>query len=468
MTFVATRRSTSALYLSAMRYATLLPLLALGCASGRPGTPPAAATSSEPVYTADAKPPPVSVPIPVEAPEATTMRTGAERLAASGFAELRGMRVGLIANHTTRAGSRHVADLIRSADGVTLAALFGPEHGVRGDADAGERVANGRDPATGVPVFSLYGRHRAPTDSMLATVDVLVFDVQDVGARFYTYLSTMGLAMQSAARRGIPFVVLDRPNPLGGAYVGGFTLEPAQTSFVGQYTIPQAHGMTAGELARMIAGEALLPGLERLNLRVIEAEGWTRAQRWPAFGRAWVAPSPNIPAFETALVYAGTCLFEGTAASEGRGTRDPFRLLGAPWADADRLAADLNGRRLPGVRFEPARFTPASIAGMSSSPKLLGQPLQGVRIVVTDAGAVEPVALGVHTLDAFLRQSPGAATEAGRAAFFARADFFDKLAGTPRLREMMVAGATPEAVVAAWSADVRAFEARRAAYLLYP
>ena len=388
--------------------------------------------------------------------------TGAERLVRGGFAELRGMRVGLIANHTTTVGDRHLADLLHDAPGVRLTALYGPEHGLRGTADAGDRIDDGRDPRTGTPIFSIYGRHRAPTDSMMAGVDVLVFDIQDVGARFYTYISTMGLSMQAAARKGIPFVVLDRPNPLGGAYAGGFVLEPAQTSFIGQFAIPEAHGLTVGELARAIKGLRLLPGLDRLDLRVVSMEGWRRADRWPQTGLAWVPPSPNVPDAETALLYAGTCLVEGTSASEGRGTRMPFRRVGDVGIDPDRLAADLNARRLPGVRFTPVRFTPVSIAGMSADPKRKDTPVAGVDIAVTDFDAVRPVELGIHLLDAFLAQKPD------RAGFFARPEFFDRLAGTPRMRTMLTSGRRPAAVIAAWRAELARFEARTRPYRLYP
>lgn len=404
---------------------------------------------------------PVPPPGPVLALGSGT-HTGAEVLARDGFTALRGRRIGLIANHTSTVANVHLADWLHRRTDLTLVALFGPEHGIRGDADAGARVVDGRDASTGLPVYSLYGANRAPTDAMLEGIDALVFDVQDVGSRFYTFISTMGLSMQAAARKGIPFYVLDRPNPLGGAYVGGFTLVPAQRSFVGQFEIPQAHGLTVGELAQVLKGQRLQPGLENLDLRVVRMENWQRTQRWPATGLAWVAPSPNIPTFEAALVYAGTCLVEGVAASEGRGTRRPFQRLGAPFANADRLAATLNARRLPGVRFTPARFTPVSIAGMSAEPKFKDVPVQGVDIEVTDAQAVQPVELGVHVVHAFLQQAPD------KAAFFGtRAAFFDKLTGSPQTREMLLAGRTPEQIIAAYAAEVARFRTARAPYLLY-
>ena len=264
--------------------------------------------------------------------------TGAERLAAAAFAPLDRRRVGLITNQTGRVGADHVADLLSSARGPRLAAIFAPEHGFRGTAEAGAAVQDGRDRRTGVPVLSLYGATRKPTEAMLRDIDVLVFDIQDVGVRFYTYISTMGLAMQAAAARRIPFLVLDRPNPLGGEDVSGFVLEPALTSFVGQYPMPIVHGMTVGEIARMIKGERWLDGLDGLDLTVIEMEGWKRAMRWPATGLAWIPTSPNVPTFETALVYPGMGLVGEVLVNEGRGTPTPFLQFGAPWLDAARSA----------------------------------------------------------------------------------------------------------------------------------
>jgi len=392
---------------------------------------------------------------------AGSVKTGAQVLVEQGFEALAGKRVGLIVNHTTRVGDTHLIDLVHEAPNVTLAALFGPEHGLRGTAEDGVQVADGRDDRTGAPIYSLYGRTRKPTPEMLRGVEVLVFDIQDVGARFYTFISTMGLAMQAAAEAGIPFVVLDRPNPLGGVYMAGFVLEPEHTSFVGQYPIPVAHGLTVGELARMIQGEGLLPGLEALQLDVIAMEGWERAMQWPETGLPWINTSPNIPGFETALVYPGACFFEATSASEGRGTETPFTWLGAPWADGPALADTLNAHGLPGVRFEAARFTPRPIEGMDTNPKHEGQALQGIRYVVTDRQVFQPVEAGIHVLYAFYRQAPDAA------AFLARPEGLARLAGTTRLAAMLTQGTGPEAVIAAWQDDVVSFRQRRAPYLLY-
>ncbi|MEX2399382.1 MAG: DUF1343 domain-containing protein [Rhodothermales bacterium] len=391
------------------------------------------------------------------------MRTGAQVLADRGFDLLGGRRVGLIVNHTARVGDDHLVDLVAAQPDVELAALFGPEHGLRGEADAGEQVADGRDARTGVPIFSLYGRTRKPTAEMLDGVDVLVFDIQDVGARFYTYISTMGLAMQAAAENDVAFVVLDRPNPLGGNYVSGFLLEEGLESFVGRYPIPMAHGMTVGELARMIQGEAMLAGLEDLDLRVVAVERWRRDMLWPETGLPWIAPSPNIPDFETALVYPGAVLFEATSASEGRGTREPFKQVGATWADGTALAATLNARRLPGVRFEPAEFVPESIEGMAGRPKLEGETVRGIRYVVTQPEAFEPVETGVHVLEAFYVQAAGLGVD----DYVSRPEWLARLSGTQHLLELLRERTSPELIVERWAGDVARFREARRPYLLY-
>ena len=393
--------------------------------------------------------------------EAEPVKTGAQVLVESGFEALAGKRAGLVVNHTARVGEAHLIDLIHDAPTVELAVLFGPEHGLRGTEEDGEEVADGRDDRTGAPVYSLYGRTRKPTPEMLQGLDVLVFDIQDVGARFYTFISTMGLAMQAAAEAGLPFVVLDRPNPLGGEYMAGFVLEPEHTSFVGHYPIPIAHGLTVGELARMIQGEGLLPGLETLQLDVVAMEGWQRAMLWPETGLPWINTSPNIPGFETALVYPGACFFEATAASEGRGTETPFTLLGAPWADGQALAEALNARSLPGVRFEAAAFTPRPIEGMDTEPKLDGQALEGIRYTITDAAAFRPVEAGIHVFHAFYHQAPDVD------GFLTRQPWLARLSGTTRLGTMLAEGAEPETIIAAWQDEVAAFRARSRAYLLY-
>ena len=306
----------------------------------------------------------------------TAITTGAKVLYESDFAELRGKRVGLVTNQTAMVDGTHLIDLMH-ARGVQLVALFAPEHGLRGLHEDGATIGDRIDQQTGVRVYSLYGNVKKPTPEMLRSLDLLLFDIQGIGTRFYTYISTMGLAMQAASEAHLPFVVLDRPNPLGGEHFAGPVLEEECCSFVGEYPIPVAHGLTIGELALMIKGEQMLPGLEELDLRVIRMKGWQRGMLWPDTDLEWVKTSPNIPDFETALLYPGICFLEGTAASVGRGTREPFKLVGYPGVDAGKLAERLNGKHLLGVRFESVLFTPRSIPGISSSPKFQDKEIAG-------------------------------------------------------------------------------------------
>ncbi len=387
---------------------------------------------------------------------------GAERLTASGFSALAGRRVGLVTNHTGLAAGRHLADLMHEAGGVKLAAILAPEHGFRGSAEAGEKVGDAVDARTGVPVFSLYGRTRKPTPRMLKGLDALVFDIQDIGARFYTYISTMGLAMQAAAEAGIPFVALDRPNPLGGAYVSGFVIEPGLMSFVGQYPIPIVHGMTVGELARMIKGEGWLEGVSRLDLEVVEVRRLQRAMRWPETGHNWVATSPNIPTFDAALVYPGIGLVGDTLMNEGRGTPTPFTLFGAPWLDAGRLAGQLRDAGLPGLAFRATQYTPRSIPRVATNPRHEDERVNGVRISITDHTRVEPMELGVTVLSLVAEQA-----RAKGARLFGKLGMFNALAGTRRLHGMLTKGARAETIIAAWADEVARFKTRRQQYLLY-
>ncbi|MXW84230.1 MAG: DUF1343 domain-containing protein [Rhodothermaceae bacterium] len=389
-----------------------------------------------------------------------TVRTGADVLAASNFDRLDGKTVGLVVNHTALVGDEHLINLVHAAPNVRVGAIFGPEHGLRGTAEDGEAVSDGKDLLTGAPVYSLYGATRKPTSTMLAGLDVLIFDIQDVGARFYTFISTMGLSMQAAAEAGIPFIVLDRPNPLSGAYVSGFVLESDQESFVGQYAIPIAHGLTVGELAMMIQGEGLMPGLESLALEVVSMEGWDRSMQWPDTGRPWVATSPNIPRFDNALVYPGTCFFEATSASEGRGTLTPFLQVGSIEVDGARIAEELNNRSLPGVRFEGVEFTPAPLSSMDTAPKLNGQTIRGLGITVTDRQNYQPVEVGIHILHAYYHASPDSDQ------FLTRPEWLARLSGTSRLLEML-SSITPEAIIASWEDDTARFTQRSEHYYLY-
>nr|WP_298132104.1 DUF1343 domain-containing protein [uncultured Pseudoxanthomonas sp.] len=385
--------------------------------------------------------------------EAVAPRLGIEVLLEQRLDLLRGKRVGLVTN-ATGLDSRLRSDVDRFAThpDFTLVALFGPEHGVRGDVQAGDKVASSRDAATGLPVHSLYGEHREPTPAMLAGIDVLVFDIQDVGARFYTYPYTLAGVMRAAKRAGIPVIVADRPDPLGGVEVEGPVLDPALASFVGLYPIPIRHGMTIGELALLFNAEFGI-GAE---LHVVAMQGWRRGDEPLRGALPWVPPSPNMPTPDTALVYPGMGLLEGTNVSEGRGTTRPFETVGAPWVDARALAERLNAMALPGVRFRPTWFTP-------TFSKHAGQACGGVQLHVTDRVAFRPVRTGIAVLKALHDQHPQDFD-----FLPGKPPFFDRLAGVPWLREAIVRGDTLDAIEARWQAPLADFLRLRQRHLLYP
>jgi uncharacterized protein YbbC (DUF1343 family) len=386
---------------------------------------------------------------------------GLEVLAARRFRALAGRRVGLVANPTAVTRDLvHAADLLHAAAGVRLAALFGPEHGVRGDAQYMAAVGGERDPRTGLPAHSLYGETREslrPTPEQLDGLDVLAFDVQDVGARYYTYQATMMLCMEAAAEAGKAFVVLDRPNPIGGTLVEGPALRPGFESFCGLHDLAVRHGMTVGELALLFRAERKLD----LDLEVIPCRGWSRGMASRETGLPWVLPSPNMPTPETALVYPGMCLLEGTNLSEGRGTTRPFELFGAPWLDAHRLAADLSRERLPGVAFRPASFVP-------TWDKHAGARCHGVDLVVRDPARFRPFRTGLAAVVHARAQAPERFAWRTEPYEFVRDVLaFDLLCGSSREREAIEAGATVSEIGRVFLPEERAFERRRAPYLRY-
>lgn len=380
-------------------------------------------------------------------------RLGIEVLLEQRLDLLRGKRMGLVTNATgVDAQLRSSVDRLAAQPDVKLVALFGPEHGVRGDVQAGDTVASSRDAVTGLPVHSLYGEHREPTPEMLAGIDVLVFDIQDVGTRFYTYPYTLAGVMRAARNAGIPVVVTDRPDPIGGVLVEGPVLDPALASFVGLFPIPLRHGMTLGELAQLFNREFGI-GAE---LHVVTMQGWQRGDAPLRDALPWVPPSPNMPTPDTALVYPGTGLIEGTNVSEGRGTTRPFETLGAPWVDAPALAARLNAMDLPGVRFRPTWFTP-------SFSKHAGEACAGVQLHVTDRAAFRPVRTGIAVLKALHDQHPK-----DFAFLPGEPPFFDRLAGVPWLRDAIARGDSLDAIEARWRLGLVEFGVLRQRYLLYP
>jgi uncharacterized protein YbbC (DUF1343 family) len=438
-------------------------ILAAACGpTPAPDAPPpdAGATAAAGAETAaEPEPAPPGAPgTPDGAAAARGVRAGADVLLADRLDLVRGLRVGLITNHTGLVGlaagvgaAGRTIDALHESPDVELVALFGPEHAIHGQAGAGERVDSGVDRATGLPVFSLYGETRQPPAAALDGLDALLFDIQDIGTRYYTYVWTMALSMQAAAERGIRFIVLDRPNPIGGTLMQGNVLDPAFATFVGLYPVPMRHGLSAGELARYLNAEHGIG----VDLAVVPADGWTRDQWYDDTGLGWIAPSPNMPSLESAAHYAGTCLFEGTNVSVGRGTEQAFQQVGAPWLDHEELVRRLHALDLPGVRFTPVRFTPAS----PGDGKFGGQSVRGVRLEVTDRTTYDPTVAGVALLVEIQRLHGDRLTW--------RTAHFDRLAGTDRVRAGIVAGHSVDQITAGWAEQVEGFRARVAPYLLY-
>ena len=382
---------------------------------------------------------------------------GSERLLASGA--LAGRRVGLVSNPASvDGGFRHIVDRIAAQPGVTLAALFGPQHGFHADVqDNMVETAHARHPRLGVPIHSLYSDTREPTAEMLDGLDVLVIDLQDVGTRVYTYIYTMANCLRAARRNGLPVVVCDRPNPIGGEAVEGPVLDPAYASFVGQFPIPLRHGMTIGELARLF-NDRFDIGAE---LEVVRLEGWSRSMYHDEAGAPWVIPSPNLPTLDSALVYPGAVLLEGTLLSEGRGTTRPFELAGAPGIDPEALACTLNGLGLPGARFRPATFEP-------TFQKHAGRPCGGCQIHVTDRRAFRPVLTGV-ALIAACREALGDRFGWREPPYEYEHDKLpiDILAGSSALKRDIDAGRPALDIAVAWAGELAAFETLRRDCLLY-
>jgi uncharacterized protein YbbC (DUF1343 family) len=376
--------------------------------------------------------------------DATDTRTGIDVLRAESFERRKGARVGLVTNQSARAhDGTSTIDALRAAPDVTLVAIFSPEHGLAG-------VAEGKvgDAAYGrVPVYSLYGDRAAPNASQLDGVDTVVFDLQDAGARFYTYASTMKLAMKVAAERKLRFVVLDRPNPIGGVEVAGPVLDPSRgASFVNHHALPVRHGMTMGELARLFAADDRL----ELALEVVPMKGWTRPAYFDSTGLTWVSPSPNLRTVDEAVLYPAVGLLESTNLSVGRGTDTPFELIGAPYVDGPALARSITSRGVGGLAVEAATFTP-------SAPPHRGVPCKGVRLKVTDRARFEPVKAAL-AIALSLRELHGAAWDM---------EHLDRMLGSQAALDALRAGDSVDAIAATWAEPLAAFVQKRAAYLLY-
>jgi uncharacterized protein YbbC (DUF1343 family) len=382
---------------------------------------------------------------------------GATELVTSG--RLAGRRVGVVANPASvDATFTHIVDLLRRAPRVTLGAIFGPQHGFRSDVqDNMIETPHGRDDCRRVPVYSLYSETRVPTAEMLEGIDVLVIDLQDIGARIYTYIYTMANCLSAAAKHGVDVIVCDRPNPIGGVDIEGPMLDPAYASFVGMFPMPMRHGMTIGELARLF-NEHFATGA---RLEVVPMAGWSRTTYGDGTGIPWVMPSPNIPTLDSAIVYPGTVLFEGTMASEGRGTTRPFEIVGAPWVDAERMASGMNARNLPGVYFRPVVFEP-------TFQKHARQTCGGCQIHVLNRAAFKPVLTGVALIEA-VRHADASRFSWRPPPYEYEHDKepIDILSGSPALRESIDAGATAEEIADGWQPDLDAFARVRESFLLY-
>lgn len=390
---------------------------------------------------------------------APVVRLGLDRLLGEHRRSVAGRRVALVSNPASIDRSfRHAADVLFEDPEVEVVALFGPQHGFRADLqDNMIESPHARDARRQVPVYSLYSDTREPTAEMLRGVDVLVVDLQDVGTRVYTYVYTMANCLRAAARHRVPVVVCDRPNPIGGVDVEGATLDPAYASFVGQFPIPLRHGLTVGEIARLF-NDAFGLGAP---LEVVPLEGWRREMYFDATGLPWVMPSPNLPTLDSAIVYPGAVLFEGTMVSEGRGTTRPFELVGAPGIDGERLAAAMNDRGLPGVHFRPVFFEP-------TFQKHAGRSCGGCQIHVTDRAAFQPVRAAVELIAEFKRQGPS--TFAWRQPPYEYEHDkwpIDILYGSDRLRAAVDGKGDVAGLIDAWKADEEAFSRLREKYLLY-
>jgi len=381
-----------------------------------------------------------------EPPRNAHTLTGLDVLEAENFASLRGTHVGLITNHTGRdRNGRSAIDLLAHAEGVKLVALFSPEHGIAGRAE--DKVSSSTDAATGLPIYSLYGDTRRPTGEMLRGVDTLVFDIQDAGVRFYTYITTMACAMEEAAKRKIAFYVLDRPNPLGGEAIEGPMLDRDKLNFVGYTPMPVRYGMTLGELAQMFNAEKKIG----CDLHVIAMKDWHRRDSYEATGLPWVVPSPNLRTLNAALLYPGIEILQSADISVGRGTDTPFELFGAPWIRATELTDYLNHRFVPGVKFVPTQFTPR--AGPHKD-QLCG----GAALVITDRPSLHSMLMGLEIAAALAKLYP---------------EKFDvekllPLVGSAATIARLKKGDAPSVIVADWSDELEAFKKLRARYLLYP
>jgi len=371
---------------------------------------------------------------------------------------LSGKKIGMIVNQTSVLPNNiHIVDTLLSL-GLNIVALFSPEHGIRGNVSAGSEVKSFVDDQTGLPVYSLYGKTKKPTAKMLTDIDLLLFDLQDIGARFYTFNSTLYYSIEAAAENQIPIIILDRPNPLNGELVSGPVLISEYRSFIGIRRLPVTHGTTIGELAQLFEDELDATG-KHPNVRIITLKGWNRKNNWNEINREWIPTSPNIPTFETALVYPGICFLEGTNISEGRGTEQPFLTFGAPFINSNKVIQLLESNGIKGVKLQPKIFTPVDIKGKALNPKYEGKKCNGISIEITDDKIFNPVCFGLNVVYVLLKLYPH--------KFKFIDNHFDLLAGTDQFRKDLISGKTPDEIITSWEDEIEKFKIERNKYLLY-
>jgi len=383
---------------------------------------------------------------------------GADILIKENLDLLKNKNVGLIINQTSllKNGTPLLDSLMKI--GINVKAIFAPEHGFRGQNAAGELLEDLIDDDTGIKVYSLYGTEKKPMTVMLKDVDLLIFDIQDIGSRFYTYISTLYYIIEASAENNIPLIVLDRPNPLGGLNVEGPVLNKNFKSFIGIAEIPVLHGMTIGELANLF-NDDVKKSINGAELTVVKMSGWKRNFDWEDINYNWVSTSPNIPDFETALIYPGTCLLEGTNISEGRGTESPFKIIGAPFINSDDLISALNNYELHGVLISDVSFIPGDIPGKTTDPKFENEQCNGIKIQITDKEKFKPVEFGIKLICSLNKLYPN--------DFQFRKDHFDKLIGSNYIREMISDGIHPDSIINSWQKKLDQFKEKRKTYLLY-
>ncbi len=394
-----------------------------------------------------------------------TVQTGAELLVSDALDLIRGRNLGIITNHTSvirnrDGGFQHIIDVLYGSPGISIKALFSPEHGIRGDIPPGQHIEHGTDPKTGLPIYSLYGDLKKPTSDMLRGIDMLIYDIQDVGVRFYTFISTLYYTLEAAAESNIPYLLLDRPNMLSNCIVDGPLLEEGLRSFIGLKPIPVVYGLTPGELAGMIIEEGWLKNGMKVSLKTIGMKGYYRNMWYDDTGLPWLNPSPNLRSLDAVITYPGIALLEGTNISEGRGTETPFLVAGAPFVDGAELKRKLSMNEFDGVVLNETEFTPARSGQPRGGPKHSNKNCKGVSIHVVDRQKIQPVALGIKLICALRDLYPG------KLRF--RDTWFDRLIGTSSVRKMIIRGESQDDIIRGWQSQLGEYRKACERYFLYP